>query len=144
MKAHEHPHLRGRVVHPVRGESRTIQSDAMSTDINSIMSKYQQHGVLPRVNAARPRYGDFSSALDYHSSLSRVLAAQDEFMSLPSSVRKAVDNDPGKFLDLVTDPDRREELEKLGLLEAQLPPEPEPEPDPQPAEPAAPPAEPTA
>lgn len=123
---------RGRQKHPVRGESRTRQADALASDINAIMDRYVHHGVLPSQNAARPRYGDFSSGLDYHAALLKVQSAEDEFMALPAHVRRYVDNDPGRFLELVHDPERRDELVELGLVEEQLPAEPA-EPDPQPA-----------
>lgn len=109
-----------RVTHPVGGESRTIQSDALATDVNSIMSKYVQTGQVP-AGSVRPTYGDFTASVDFHTAMSRVKAAQGEFLRAPLAVRKHCGNDVGRFLDMVFDPERRGELEELGLVEAQAP-----------------------
>lgn len=111
-------------VHPDRGEpSKTVQSDALKSDIGSIMAKWIRDGVVP-VTGKEPRYGDFSTVGDFHTALNRVMAAQDDFYRyVPSKVRKYCDHDVGKFLELVYDPERRGELEELGLLEKQAPSE---------------------
>lgn len=111
---------RKRVTHPSGGPVKTKQSEAAACDINAIMKRYASHGELP-AGSGNPSYGDFSGVGDYHSAANRVLAAQADFDRLPSDVRKHVDNDPGSFLDLVYDPERRDELEELGLVEALLP-----------------------
>lgn len=109
------PRERQRVVHKNEGESRTKESLAPETDIKNIMRKYHETGTQ-FLNTAQPTYGDFSSATDYFDALNRVMAAQEAFMQLPSEVRTYVENDPGKLLELIFDENRREELDKLGLL----------------------------
>lgn len=116
---------RPRVKHAGGGESRTKQSDRQGTDLRSMVERYHRTGALPP-GRGNPVYGDFSAGLDYHAALMRVQAAEDDFARLPARVRSAVDNDPGKFLDLVFDPKRVEELKSLGLTEEQLPLLPEP------------------
>lgn len=127
-------------VHPPEGgKVRTKQSDTLDSDINVIMNRFVAAGELPH-DGRTPTYGDFTTAGNYHTALNLVKAAQDDFMSLPAIVRKHVDNDPGKFLDLVYDPDRRGELEELGMVPEQAPeaapppadPPPDPAPDPAP------------
>lgn len=110
------PRERIRVTAPSGGDSRTKQADALASDINNIMDRFVTHGQIPETGA-NPTYGDFSQIGDLHSAMNRVQAAQDDFDALPSSVRRATNNDPGEFLDMVYDPDRRGELEKLGLVE---------------------------
>jgi len=102
------------------GRQRTKQADTLDTDVNVIVGRFIAHGQLPN-DGQTPNYGDFTNVDGYHAALNLVKAARDDFDALPASVRKHVDNDPGKFLDLVYDPDRRGELEELGLIDAQAP-----------------------
>lgn len=125
--------------HPQGGKLMTKQADKDSCDINSIMKKYTETGVHP-VSAQEPYYGDFSDSPSYHEGMDAIASAQQTFERLPSHVRKHVHNDPGEFLDLVNDPDRRDELVSLGLATHQIPakkaekaPEPPKEPAPTPA-----------
>lgn len=128
---------RERVYHPAGGESRTKQSDALASDINSIMSKWIKDGVVP-IAGRIPKYGDFSTSVDFHLALSRVKEAEAEFWHLPPAVRKVCENDPGKFLDLVMTPEGRRQLEGVGLTK-EAAPETAPEPAVEPAEPESPP-----
>lgn len=111
---------RVRVVHPEGGRMMTKQSMAAQTDVNQIVARHVAHGV-PFPDGGGAGYGDFSSALDYHSALNSIREAQDTFLRLPAAVREYCENDPGKFLDLVVDPARRDELVKLGLIPAMMP-----------------------
>lgn len=106
---------RRRITHPAGGRVMTKQADKQAADINFIIKRWREQGVVQQ-STREPFYGDFSAGVDYHGASSRLLAAQASFDGLPSSVRKHVDNDPGKFLDLVGDPDRVGELRELGLL----------------------------
>lgn len=111
---------RVRVVHPEGGRLMTKQAQAMDTDINAIVARHVAHGA-PFFPDGRATYGDFSGVGDYHSALNRLKSAQDEFGQLPAAVRDHCRNDPGEFLSMVYDPERRPELEKLGLVEAAVP-----------------------
>ena len=119
------PLVRRQVLHPGGGAVRTKQADLKASDINGIVSRWLKTGVPPEGSGVA-RYGDFRNADDYLSCLLRVQEAEREFLKLPALVRRHVDNDPGKFLEMVFDPDRRPELEELGLVEAQVPPPVEP------------------
>lgn len=107
--------------------SMTKQAHAAETDINRIVSRYTETGVWPR-NPRAPMYGDFSDFGSYHEMANRVHQAQEDFLMLPVAVRRACDNDPGKFLEMVFDPERVKELEELGLLKRHLPEAAEQEP----------------
>lgn len=115
---------RVRVVAPEGGRMMTKQSMALESDINQIMNRYTVSRQLPMGNGRSPVYGDFSSGVDFHTAMNRVRDAEQAFKSLPAHVRDYVGNDPGKFLDLCFDPDRRDELLKLGLTEAVIPEKP--------------------
>jgi phage internal scaffolding protein len=96
--------------------SLTKQSEADSCDINKIMGQYEKTGLIPHVNRYQGHYSDLGDAKSYHESMNSVIEAQDAFDSLPASIRTRFGNDPALFLDFVSDPDNRPEMEKMGLL----------------------------
>lgn len=131
---------RRRVRHPGGGRLLVVESDALDSDINSIMDKWLNYGVM-RVPQVPPKFGDFSDAVSFHEALTRLHEAQREFDALPAHIRAHVDNDVAGFLDMVYDPERRKELVELGLVEEAMPVVPPAGPGPSPAEPAGPVAE---
>lgn len=116
-------------VFPV-GESMTKQSFKDECDVNLIMKRYQKTGVLPMVSNRQPRYEDFGTGLDFHEAMQHVVAAQEMFNSLPSSVRSRFGNDAGAFLDFVQNPENVEEMRKMGLLSSKEPPQADDKPQP--------------
>lgn len=108
-----------RVGHPEGGKVLVKRSEQDSTDVNLIMDSWIRGAPIPgALNPAPGRYGDFSSGLDYLTALNAVRDAQSAFAALPPVIRDHVENDPGKLLDMWYDPERRSELEALGLVEA--------------------------
>ncbi len=108
---------RERVCHPEGGELRTKRGLRDQTDINRIMDRWLKHGTsVAHLNPNVATYGDFSSGLDYREALTAVKAAEADFAALPAQVRAHVGNDPGEFLQMIFDPERRDELEGLGLV----------------------------
>ena len=85
------------------------------SDINYIVRQFGLTGELPGQTIS-PQYGDFTGVLDYHSAVNAVLAAQDEFMSLPAQMRARFDNDPANLIDFLDKQENREEAIKLGLV----------------------------
>lgn len=111
------PSSRNRVLSDTVGPTRTKQSFKGESDVNSIMRKYLSTGVPPMyVNRSPAVFGDFSSGDDYRSMMTKVVEADRAFAGLPSNVRDHCHNDPGRFLDMIFDPNRRDELVKLGLV----------------------------
>lgn len=111
---------RVRVYAKTADDGRTKQADTANADINTIMKKWINTGTV-RLNAQKATYGDFSKAGDYHTAMNKMKKMDEDFMSLPSAVRRHVEQSPEKFLDMVYDPERRAEMEELGLVEAQVP-----------------------
>lgn len=97
------------------GDSLTQQQFAEQTDINNIMRKFQQTGQLYQ-NPQTPLYADISEVGDYHSALQKVLDANDAFMKLDPNVRARFSNDPGQFVEFISDSKNRKEAEELGLV----------------------------
>ena len=95
--------------------SRTKQAPHAECDINVIMSKYQQTGVIEHVNNRPGEYGSFIGYADYHTSLNQILEAQQSFDQLPSSIRARFINDPAEFLKFAQDPANLHEMTEMGL-----------------------------
>ena len=94
--------------------SLTQQEFTEECDVNNIVKKYQQTGVLPRGYHGEPRYG-YAPALDFREALELVMSTEEHFMSLPSEVRQRFENDPGELLAFLDDPENLEEARQLGL-----------------------------
>ncbi len=118
---------RKRIYHPSGGPMLTKQSERDATDVNLIMEAWTRGGapLAGQLNTAQGAYGDFSRGVDYHEALDAVKDAERCFAGLPAKIRKHVDNDPGKYLDLVFDPERKEECVELGIFPAEKKVEPE-------------------
>ena len=86
-------------------------------DINQIVSKYTKTGYCGHVREVPGRYGDFSCVDDYHSAMTKVSDAQEQFHSLPAKVRKRFSNDVSELLDFLGDPENAAEAVALGLIE---------------------------
>ncbi len=103
--------------------SKTRQSEAAATNINTIMARYDKTGVLP-VDSRQAFYADVSQMGDYRTALEQVRVADDAFMALPANVRAQFENDPALFLDFTSDPANRDQMREMGLIEKK--PEDEP------------------
>lgn len=96
-------------------DDKAVQSAKDDADINVIVRRFGVTGSMAVPNL-QPFYGDFSEVEDYHTALNRVLEADAAFMQLDAQVRKRFDNDPGKLMEFLDDPNNYDEAEKLGLL----------------------------
>lgn len=109
------PYDRERVSFSTTGESLTHQSMAPECDINRIMAKWQKTGVIEHANTYQGQYGDFAETPTYQEAMNVVIESQEMFMTLPSSVRRQFDNDPGQFLAFAVDPQNGEKMIEMGL-----------------------------
>ena len=106
-------------------ESMTQQHFKDECDINNIMKRYQETGVLidPMTGARRePIFGEFDFEFDLRDAMDRINEAYERFNQLPSRVRERFDNSPAKLLEFLRDEDNYDEAVELGLVE----PRPEP------------------
>lgn len=83
-------------------------------DVNLLMKRYQRTGLLPG-NSAGMTYGDFSALPDFMQAMNTVARANEAFAALPAHVRKRFGNDPGEYVEYVSDPANLAEVRKLGL-----------------------------
>lgn len=96
------------------GPSLTRQSFKDECDINLIMRRYENNGILPPVMGSEARFLDCTGE-DYQSAMFLISAARSQFMDLPSSLRDRFENDPGRLLEFLNDDSNMDEAIKLGL-----------------------------
>ena len=103
---------------------RTEQYHKDSCDVNTILKQYDRTGLLSHVNEMKAHYGDFTEVNEYQVALNTVIHAQDSFDDLPSDIRKKFANDPGLFIEFVTNPSNFDEMVEMGLAILPTPSEP--------------------
>lgn len=96
----------------------TIQSEKDNCDINVIMTRYATCGTpLPyRTDGVEPVYADVSELGDYMENYQRCKQAEEMFNSLPSALRKELDNNPANLLPFIQDEKNKERCYEYGLL----------------------------
>jgi hypothetical protein len=120
-------------------ENRVDQDGRHDANINNLVARYTRSGTKPVAGDSTMLFGDFTSiAEDIHALVDQIQDAEDRFMELPSSVRKAADHDWRTFHDMFGDEVARQVLVDAGLEVAGMKPTPPPQPSA--SEPAAPPA----
>lgn len=110
--------------------SLTDQSQALSCDLNEILSwhertgSWQMPGQPGRVDS--PSFADVSAYanVDYQEAYNIVAKADEAFMALPASVRARFANDPAGIFSFLSDPSNRDEAISLGLIPAPVVVEP--------------------
>jgi phage internal scaffolding protein len=98
------------------GEDMTKQSFKDDCDINVLLKRYQETGLLDGVRDAAPQYLD-ATTLDFQEAQFLVAQAHSVFAALPSQVRERFDNDPASLLQFVHDPANLEESIALGFVD---------------------------
>lgn len=84
--------------------SLTLQSFKDDADINCIIARYENTGVLvdPSVPVSRtPNYGDFSDLPTYQEAQNVIIAAKNAFDTLSAKIRERFHNDPAAYYDFV-------------------------------------------
>lgn len=112
---------------------RTKQADEEACNINNIMKRYTQRGILP-FQRGDFQYGNFIDAPTYIESMQKISEAQEAFNSLPAALRSRFENDAAKFLEFVQDPGNADEMVELKLAQRIEKPAPRETPEPAPKE----------
>lgn len=84
--------------------SQTLQSFKDDADINCIIARFENTGVLvdPTVPVSRtPQFGDFSDMPSYQEAQNVLVAANNAFSDLPAKIRERFGNDPAAYFDFV-------------------------------------------
>lgn len=98
---------------------KTLQSAKDECDINRIIRRYRDTGVITHLVDLEAQYGDVTG-IDYQSALLLVENARGLFSQLPAEVRSKFKNDPAVFLDFCDDPTNADELVEMGLATKKL------------------------
>lgn len=115
------------------GSSKTQQHFKDESDINRIVNKYAETGIITHIRQQPQQYG-YATSQSFTEAMQIVAEAKSNFAELPSSVRTHFNNDPAQYLDAIEDPSRNAEFVKLGLIDPQ-PPEKQKEPEKAPSKP---------
>ena len=104
--------------------SQTLQSFKDDADINCIIARYENTGVLvdPTVPVSRtPQFGDFSDLPTYQEAQNVIVAANNAFNSLSSKIRERFGNDPAAYFNFVQNlkegSDDYDEAVRLGIID---------------------------
>ena len=92
-------------------ESLTEQHHARSCDINTILARYKQTGVIEHISNFEPQYGDVSG-VEFKDAMDKVAAVKSEFEALPAWARNNFDG-VGHYLELMQTDQGVEELRKM-------------------------------
>lgn len=105
-----------RVAITFEGEGLTKQGFKDECDINRIMARYAETGMLDPRLAREGRFGEIPDT-DYQEAMFIVAEARSAFAELPSAMRERFNNDPGQLLEWVHDPANVQEAVSLGLID---------------------------
>ena len=97
------------------GLSKTEQSYADDLDINRLLEPAMRKGLLRHSVQFEGEYDDIPVG-DFQEAQFIVAKAKSMFEQLPSATRTKFENDPGKFMKFVQDPDNKPWLQAQGVL----------------------------
>lgn len=92
----------------------TEQEHLKECDVNLIIKKYDATGLISHVNNMEAMYGDIKS-MDFREALELQKKVGEDFLKLPSDIRRIFGNDPANYLAFMEDPSKRQESIELGL-----------------------------
>lgn len=85
-------------------------------DINHIIKTYDKgRGILTHVNKAQAWYGDFTITNEFQEAQNFVAKGKQAFAEIPSGTRGQFENDPGKYLEFVSNPENHDKMVEMGL-----------------------------
>ncbi len=109
--------LRVREQQAVGENTRTQQHFKDESDINRIVNRFTDTGVITHLARTQGDYGA-AGGQSFTEAMFIVATATSEFSNLPAKTRQHFNNDPAEFLDAAHDPERRDEFVDLGLIDA--------------------------
>ena len=97
------------------GEGITEQHHKDECDIHYIMKQYEETGIVTHTNNVQGSYADFLGVPDFQEAQQAIADAKSMFQMVPAKIRAAFENDPGKFVEFMTNPENIYEIEQFGL-----------------------------
>jgi len=104
-----------RVQTQIKSNSMTHQSFKDECDLNVILQNYKKNGILTHVNHQRGNYENLSQ-IDYHAALCQLNEARESFDTLPAEIREDFNNDPGQFIEFVSNPENENKMREYGFF----------------------------
>ena len=98
----------------------TKQEFAEDCNVNTIIKKMTNGGMLGHINPAEPKYVDTTVVADLQAAYLLIEETEEQFMDLPADIRAAADNDPVVLAQMAGTVEGREKLKNAGME----PPEP--------------------
>lgn len=90
------------------------QSMIDDANINSIIKRNMNTTLLADLDKLEMVYGQITQD-DLLTAHQKILAAEESFMEIPSTIRKIFDNDAGKFIDYATNPINLKQMQEWKL-----------------------------
>lgn len=94
----------------------TQQQFKDEVDINTLVERFGLTGEMPQV-AKLPSFDDYTGIFDYQTAMNAIVAAREQFMTLPAKLRSRFENDPHQYVNFFADPNNKDEAIRLGLIE---------------------------
>jgi len=83
-------------------------------DINRIMAKYRQTGVVQVASQMPPQFGEDVGFKTYAEAHEALKVAQEQFLKLPPEIRLELGNDPGRYREVSSQEGLRAVVERIG------------------------------
>lgn len=90
------------------------QSPKDECDVNQILARFQQTGVLQHRQDFEAQYDD-ATGIDFQTAMNLVISSQKMFEELPATARRKFNDSPEIFMNFVNDPANLPEMIKMGL-----------------------------
>lgn len=100
-------------------KTKTKQEFRQDCDLSNILSKYTRQDVLDHMVKHQGTFRTVSD-MDFHQAMNTVKKAESMFAGIPAQIRAQFDNDPGKFLNFVSDSRNTEKLVEMGLVDPDM------------------------
>lgn len=100
---------------PYSGEMRTQQHQKDEADINVIMAKFGQTGLVP-ANVRLPVPEDYEGIFDFQTAMNAVVEAKESFMALPAEIRSKFSNNPQEYMKFCTAKNKDGSLKNLAEM----------------------------
>lgn len=93
----------------------TVQADIEHTDINRLVQRADNTGILANLRNTQLQFGESPDVNEYQDALNLVARAQSQFQKLPAELREKFGNDPGTFVEFVTNPANAQTIQDAGV-----------------------------
>ncbi len=98
--------------------SETVQAESEKADINKILKRYKEVGIIENLNLTEASFPDVTELGDFQDVMETARVAETEFLKLPSKVREVFNHDVATWLDTAHDQEKRASLVEAGEIKS--------------------------